>query len=96
MLVRNLLDNAIRYSGSGVQVRWAVSRLGKHILLEVTDTGPGIPANERQGVFERFRRLPCSNCGSGSDLGLSIVRKIADRYDAEISLAAPRPSADSG
>lgn len=88
MLVSNLLDNAIRYSVTGGEVHWSVSRQDRQILLEVADTGPGIPVDERQAVFERFHRLPGNNV-SGSGLGLSIVRKIADRYGAKITLSDP-------
>ena len=88
MLARNLLDNAIRYSYAGGEVRWLVTREKRHVMLEVMDTGPGIPAHERELVFDRFRRLPGSR-GRGSGLGLSIVRKIAVLYGASISLTDP-------
>ena len=77
-------DSLQRYRGPGPLVGQATAR---HILLEITDTGPGIPAEERQAVFERFHRLPFSRGRSGAGLGLSIVGKIAELYEAEISLA---------
>jgi signal transduction histidine kinase len=55
-------------------------------MLEVIDNGPGIPAAERERVFDRFYRRP-GNEVSGSGLGLAIVRNIADRHRARVSLA---------
>lgn len=85
-LVRNLLDNAIRYTPAGGRVSLRVHRQDGQVLLEVEDTGPGIPAGERARVFDRFYRLPGSRA-EGSGLGLSIVREIAQAHGAEVSLA---------
>jgi two-component system OmpR family sensor kinase len=54
-------------------------------VLEVTDTGPGIPPEERARVFDRFYRRAEAD-GTGSGLGLAIVKRIADRHGAEITL----------
>ena len=54
-------------------------------FVEVADSGPGIPAAERERVFDRFYRLPGA-AGSGSGLGLSIVRAIAERHGADVAL----------
>jgi two-component system OmpR family sensor kinase len=54
-------------------------------MLQVEDTGPGIPPEERTRVFDRFYRLPGSNA-EGSGLGLAIARQVADAHGAEISL----------
>lgn len=87
MLICNLLDNALRYSDTGGHVRWSVKRQTHHVILDISDSGPGIPAKDQQSVFERFHRLPSSHGASGAGLGLSIVGKIAGLYNAEISLA---------
>ncbi len=83
ILLRNLVDNAIRYSPMGGCVTVAVAPS----LLTVTDTGPGIPPAERERVFDRFRRLAGQDT-EGSGLGLSIVARIAERHGATTRLAA--------
>jgi two-component system OmpR family sensor kinase len=86
-LVRNLVDNALRYTPSGGRVTLEVRNENGRAVLEVSDTGPGIPPEERRRVFDRFYRLPGSAAG-GSGLGLSIVRQIADAHRAEVALDA--------
>lgn len=87
ILVRNLIDNAIRYTPPGGRIEVAVTERAREVLLTVSDTGPGIPAAERERVFERFHRLADSD-GSGSGLGLAIVRRIADLHRATVGLAS--------
>jgi signal transduction histidine kinase len=85
LLVRNLADNAVRYSphGSHVQVSVAAGKAGT--TLTVDDAGPGIPEAERQRVFDRFyRRAEAGESGSG--LGLAIVRSVAMSHGAEVAL----------
>jgi two-component system, OmpR family, sensor kinase len=84
-LVRNLVDNAIRYTPAGGVVRLAAFTDGEHAMLQVEDTGPGIPPEERTRVFDRFYRLPGSNA-EGSGLGLAIARQVAEAHGGEISL----------
>lgn len=84
-LLGNLLDNAVRYSppGSGITVRCRTE--GGSPRLEVEDNGPGIPAHERDKVFDRFYRgLGSGETGSG--LGLSIVRRIAELHGATVRM----------
>jgi two-component system OmpR family sensor kinase/two-component system sensor histidine kinase QseC len=84
-LVRNLVDNAVRYTpeGGSVHVRCCITPEGA--LLEVTDTGPGIAPGDRQRVFDRFyRRAPTHESGTG--LGLAIVKAIAERHGARVAL----------
>jgi signal transduction histidine kinase len=84
-LVRNLVDNAVRYTpvGGRVQVRIKITVEGA--VLEVTDSGPGIPASDRERVFDRFYRRASAPQG-GSGLGLAIVKAIADRHHARVTL----------
>lgn len=85
ILLRNLIDNALRYcpSGSVVTVSCHASAAGAGLC--VTDDGPGIPADERERVFERFHRLQDTR-PPGSGLGLSIVRRVAELHGAVVSL----------
>ncbi|MDE1990083.1 MAG: sensor histidine kinase N-terminal domain-containing protein [Betaproteobacteria bacterium] len=85
ILLRNLLDNAIRYTPTGGQVHVGIVRSGQETALTVCDNGPGIPVAERRRALERFYRLPGSTA-EGSGLGLSIVQRIAERHGAEVSL----------
>ena len=84
-LARNLVDNAVRYTppGGTVQVRCRAG--AQDALLEVTDTGPGIAAQDRERIFDRFyRRAAAQEDGTG--LGLAIVKAIAERHGARIDL----------
>jgi two-component system, OmpR family, sensor histidine kinase QseC len=81
VLLRNLVDNALRYTPPGGRVTVAVAP-GR---LSVTDSGPGIPVAERQRVFDRFHRLAGQDT-EGSGLGLSIVARIAEMHGATITL----------
>ncbi|HKR42901.1 MAG TPA: ATP-binding protein [Paraburkholderia sp.] len=85
-LIRNLVDNAIRYTPDGGRVNLAVRETESQALLTVADNGPGIAPHERARVFDPFYRIP-GNEQIGSGLGLAIVRTIADRMGAEVSLA---------
>ncbi len=84
-MLNNLLDNAVRYTQPGGQVTVRVSSDTRNITITVEDNGPGIPESERERVFERFYRV----LGTGVDgcgLGLAIVREIAQRHNAEVTL----------
>ena len=85
ILMRNLVDNALRYTPAGGRVTLEVGHDEGAALLLVSDTGPGIPESERARVFDRFYRLP-GTAAEGSGLGLAIVRRIADAHGAEITL----------
>jgi two-component system, OmpR family, sensor kinase len=89
-LVRNLVDNAVRYTPVDGTVDVSVQESdgpgnGHGAILRVVDTGPGIPADERQRVFDRFYRPPGTS-PPGSGLGMAIVKAIADAHAASISL----------
>jgi signal transduction histidine kinase len=92
--VANLLDNALKYGapiGGGGEIVIAVSRQAEHAALEVRDRGPGIPQAERDAVFDRFVRLEPSRSTPGNGLGLSLVRAVAHRHNASVTLADNRP-----
>ena len=84
-LVRNLVDNAIRYTPSRGRVTIEVGHEGGRAVLAISDTGPGIPPGERSRVFDRFYRLPDAPA-EGSGLGLAIVKQIAEAHRAEVTL----------
>lgn len=84
-LVANLVDNAVRYTPPGGLVTVATQRVPGGWSLTVTDNGPGIPAAERERVFERFYRIAGSDA-DGSGLGLAIVQEIARACGATVSL----------
>jgi signal transduction histidine kinase len=86
VLVRNLVDNAVRHTPQGGRVQVRVRQAGDAALLEVIDTGPGIPAADRERAFDRFYRRASAPEG-GSGLGLAIVRAIAERHGAEVDLS---------
>lgn len=90
VLVRNLVDNAIQHSPEGARVDVAIDRAPEAVTLSVTDSGPGIPAQERPRVMERFYRMRDTRA-IGSGLGLSIVQRIAELHGATVMLDdAPR------
>jgi two-component system OmpR family sensor kinase len=92
VLIKNLVDNAIRYTPAGGRVDIAVRRVGGLVTLQVDDTGPGIPVEERERVFDAFYRV-LGNGETGSGLGLAISRTVAASMDASIGLADARPPA---
>jgi two-component system OmpR family sensor kinase len=86
-LLRNLVDNAVRYTATGGRVDVTVESTAGEARLTVSDDGPGIPPEERQRVFDRFYRR-AGTAPSGSGLGLAIVKAIADAHGAAVSLDA--------
>ncbi|MBP0047697.1 sensor histidine kinase N-terminal domain-containing protein [Marinobacterium sp. AK62] len=84
IMLRNLIDNALRYTPTGGEVTLSLERQADHICLNLTDSGPGLSQVEKSRVFERFYRQ--SQHTSGSGLGLSIVRLIADLHEARVQL----------
>jgi two-component system sensor histidine kinase QseC len=89
VLLRNLMDNAVRYSPPGTTVRVKVESDSAAIRLVVVDQGPGVPQSELERLGERFHRLP-GVTSPGSGLGLSIVRCIADIHGASVRFS-PAP-----
>ena len=80
-----LIDNAVRMTPPGGAVRAAVRRVDGHVEAEVVDTGPGIPADQRERVFDRFHRAePAPRGRAGSGLGLAIARDFARAQGGEL------------
>jgi two-component system OmpR family sensor kinase len=85
ILLKNLLENALHYTPAGGQVNLQACQEQGCPVLRVTDTGCGIPADERQRVFDRFYRIHDNNV-PGTGLGLSIVQQIAEQHGASVQL----------
>jgi two-component system sensor histidine kinase QseC len=85
-LIGNLVDNAMRYSPPHSKIRLELGNTINGLRLTVSDDGPGIPAEQREQVFNRFVRLVDQSV-SGTGLGLAICRKIAEMHQATICLS---------
>ncbi len=95
VLIKNLVDNAIRYSPIGGRVDLSVSAANDVVTLVVEDNGPGIREEERERIFDPFYRVLGSEV-PGSGLGLSIVQTIAQRVGAKVSLGHSNERMQSG
>jgi two-component system sensor histidine kinase QseC len=110
MMIRNLVDNAVRYTPEGGTVQVEVGPENGQTIVSVTDNGPGVPEEEKARIFDRFYRGR-DTAAYGCGLGLSIVKRVADVHGASVSLAtapsgrglrvrvalpAPRDTTDSG
>ena len=95
-LIRNLVDNAINYTPSSAEkpgvitVRVLLDRFGKTLVLQVEDSGPGVPLAERDLIFQPFYRA-LGTQADGSGLGLPIVMEIAHKHNATVSMEDTRP-----
>ena len=87
-MIMNLLDNAIRHTPHGGRIRLSVGVQEQTVTLGVEDSGPGIPPDERDHVFERFVRLETSQSTGGGGLGLPIARWIAEQHRGTLRVAA--------
>lgn len=87
-LIRNLVDNAVKYTAPGGQVTVAASRTDGHVVLTVRDTGIGIPHGEVERIFERFYRVDKARSRrlGGTGLGLAIVKDIVDAHGGVITV----------
>lgn len=90
-LLANLVENALRHCPPGTAIELSVTRQADRVLVKVCDNGPGIPAEEREKVFQRLYRLDTSRTTPGSGLGLSLVKAVADLHGATISLEDRNP-----
>jgi two-component system sensor histidine kinase TctE len=95
-LIRNLVDNAINYTPSSlaqpgvITARVLIDRFGKTLVLQVEDSGPGVPEAERELIFQPFYRALGTEV-DGSGLGLPIVMEIAHQHNATVSMEDTRP-----
>ena len=90
-LVSNLVDNAVRYTPGPGRVDVLLEREDSRVVLEVRDTGPGISAEDRPRVFDRFYRGASAHAAGaphGSGLGLAIVKRIAERHGTDVELGS--------
>ncbi len=88
ILIRNVVDNAIRYTPNNGEIKVAILNQNNEVMLRITDTGQGIPIELRERVFERFYRI-LGTKAAGSGLGLAIVSQIAELHHARINLHTP-------
>jgi signal transduction histidine kinase len=91
-VVANLLDNAVRHAAA--EVRLTVAADGAYQMISVSDDGPGIPAADRERVFDRFTRLDDARArdAGGSGLGLAIVRELVRRHGGTVALRGASPA----
>lgn len=94
-LLRNLIDNALRYTPPGGRVDVGLESNAGGVTVEISDSGPGIPAQERERVFDPFYRVIGTET-EGSGLGLSIVKTLADRMGITVRLGDARPGSGLG
>ncbi len=90
-LFANLVENAIRHSGAGSVIALNAHQDAHRLVVTISDTGPGIPEDERDKVFRRMFRLDKSRTTPGTGLGLSLVKAIADLHGAIMELGDNRP-----
>ena len=88
VMLSNLVDNALRYTPAGGHVRVITSVDAAEAVIEVEDSGPGIAADQRERVFDRFYRVSeTAGVDEGSGLGLAIVKGVADSHQGTVALA---------
>ena len=85
LMLRNAVDNALRYTPNGGEVTVRIGCENGDAILQVIDNGPGIPEEALERVFDPFYRLP-NNTQMGSGLGLAIAKSIADQFHGSVSL----------
>lgn len=91
MAVANLLENAMRHTPVGASILASCARCSDGFVIEITDNGPGVPAESREFVLKPFSRLDPSRSQRGSGIGLSIVAAIIRRHGARLVLDDARP-----
>ena len=87
VMVRNILDNAVRYTPKGTLVQVAIGYENQQAYVKVCDNGPGLPTEELSKISQRFYR-PLGTTASGSGLGLSIVQRIAELHQATVTFTS--------
>ena len=89
--IGNLVENAIKYSPAGSSVRMRVVATRDRVGIEISDTGPGIPAEGRDTVLRRFHRVDRSSTIPGSGLGLSLVAAVATLHEFHLAIEDAHP-----
>jgi signal transduction histidine kinase len=89
--IANLLDNAVKFSPHGGRIAISLKKTGRQPNLCIADCGPGIPAEDRNRVLDRFVRLDGSRTAPGSGLGLSLVAAVARLHGAKLNLGDNQP-----
>ncbi|MGY9049475.1 hypothetical protein P775_07820 [Puniceibacterium antarcticum] len=90
-LVVNLLQNAVSHGTLGNRITLSLLRDGNGAVIDVADTGPGIPAQDREKVLTAFYRSDAARATEGNGLGLALVKSIADRHGARLTLSDNKP-----
>jgi len=90
-MAANLLENSIRHCAPGAVIAIALTREAGQPVVRITDSGSGIPQEEREKVFRRFYRLETSRTTPGNGLGLALVKAVADLHGASIDLGDNHP-----
>ncbi len=86
LAVHNLLDNALKFTQEGATIEVRALEDGSDVVIEIADTGPGIPEEEAEHVWEELYRGESARGVSGSGLGLALVKSIVARHDGSVSL----------
>ncbi|MCS5698638.1 HAMP domain-containing histidine kinase [Cyanobium sp. FGCU-52] len=87
--VANLIENALKYAPGSAPIRLRLEACGDSLITHVIDAGPGVPPDERHGIFERFRRGRRTASIPGSGIGLAVVRTLMQAMGGEVSVADP-------
>ncbi len=90
-ILRNLLENAIKFTERGTVTLAAGERPAGGLVLSVTDTGPGIPSNLREDIFQEYYQSAGEKAGAGLGLGLAIVRRLAAMLDLAVTVHDSQP-----
>jgi signal transduction histidine kinase len=85
----NLLTNAIKFTPPGGTVAARTFMDGTEAVLEVTDSGPGVPECEREAIWERFYRGSAGRARTGSGIGLAVVKELVDAHDGTVTVECP-------
>jgi len=84
----NLLGNALKYTPRGGSIQVSLTKVEGEVVLRVADTGPGIPAEDRERVFDRFVRLDPARGPGGAGLGLAIARWVAEAHSGRVRIVS--------
>ena len=90
-VLTNLLDNAVKYTPKGGSIVVKLDRTDDTALITVADSGPGIPAKDRERVLQRFARLDQARSQPGNGLGLALVRAVTHSTTGDSRSATTRP-----